>query len=54
MHGSIWMLCRCVTLGAVDRTSVSSLAEAAIDTGARYPFERGKLLVWGRDKGLID
>lgn len=38
VHGSAWLLCQCITHGLVDRASASSLVDAAIAAGARYPF----------------
>ena len=52
-HGSAWMLGRCITLDLVDRASASSIVDAAIAAGARYPFDRGGLIDWLVDRKLL-
>lgn len=52
-HGSAWLLCECITLGVVDRASAGSLLDAAIEAGARYPFDRHGLVPWAVDEKLL-
>lgn len=53
VHGSAWLLCQSINAGCLDAISASSLLDAAIDDGARYPFRKHGFRAWAEAGRLL-
>jgi predicted nucleic acid-binding protein len=53
VHGSLWLLCQAINVGLVDVASVSTLADAALSTGARFPFKPRGFVEWAKSRELL-
>jgi predicted nucleic acid-binding protein len=53
VHGSLWVIGQAINEGRWDRTSVSSWCDVILDTGIRWPFERGGFTRWAEDHDVI-
>lgn len=52
VHGSLWALAQGVRQGR-SAYATSQLCDALLDTGIRWPFQRGGFEAWARGRGLL-
>lgn len=53
VHGVLWVIAAPVKRGECSETTASNLVDQIADTGARFPFARGKFIEWARSVQLI-
>jgi len=52
-HGILWVIAQQVNRGECGEMAAEALVNALLDSGARFPFERGGFCAWAKRVGVL-